>query len=159
MLMCRLVDMLMCRLANILIIRCFIDTKYFHLKKYKTDDMRVLSVFFILNFMKTSYKIYTGLSVIYLLLAVRYFVFLWNFDCDGIGCLSIALFTGPLTVGFIIAFSTTTIQALKLSIKSDMDNILLNEKMKKTITNTAIPFGLFTLILILLFFLVSKSYF
>ncbi len=57
---------------------------------------------------------YGTVVFIYLGLAIRYSIYLWTFDCDGLGCLSVLFFTGPLTLLFIANFSWTIFRLLKM---------------------------------------------
>src|SRR6478736_6551817 len=87
-----------------------------------------------------------GLALfIYLGLAIRYAIYLWNFDCDGFGCLSILLVTGPLTMVFILNFSWVTFRLLKMKLareQKDKDEQL--EEFKGVVDNSLLLITLFT---------------
>jgi hypothetical protein len=87
---------------------------------------------------------------IYLGLAVRYSIYLWNFDCDGFGCLSILFFTGPLTMVFVISFSWVTFRWLKMKLargQKDKDEQLI--KFERVVDNSLLLITLFTFLLII----------
>lgn len=98
--------------------------------------------------MKTEYKAYVLLSFIYIVLTGRYLLYLWNFNCDGFGCFSILLFSGPITLGFFFGFAFVIFKYLIYTKNKELNIEQLNDKMKSSIRKTIVPFGLFTIILI-----------
>jgi hypothetical protein len=102
--------------------------------------------------MKIKYKIYFFLSLVYLFLSIWYLCFLIDFDCDGIGCLSIFLFTGPIIIGFIISFIILLFKTFKYFNEKGIEESLVNRKMSSLMLRLGIPFWLFTAIVIFIVF-------
>lgn len=93
---------------------------------------------------------YGAVVFIYLGLAIRYSIYLWTFDCDGFGCLSVLFFTGPLTLAFITNFSWTTFRLLRMRIAKDQKEKEENTVKFKDGLDTSVPLMiLFNLLLII----------
>jgi len=97
--------------------------------------------------MKIRYKIYLILSFIYLCIAIGYLYFLWNFDCDGLGCLSIIFATGPIAIVFMIPFLWMLLKAFNW-FRKPLNEKQWNQNMHSAMLVAGIPFWLFTAILI-----------
>ena len=88
--------------------------------------------------------------LIYLGLAIRYSICLWTFNCDGFGCLSILLFTGPLTAVFLINFSWTIFRLLNVRFgkgQKEKDERII--KFKAGLESSVLLMTLFTFLLII----------
>ena len=91
---------------------------------------------------------YGTMALVYLALAIRYAIYLWNYDCDGFGCLSVLFFTGPVTLFFIVAFSYVVYRSIKVILfKYQEDRERQIQKFNRMIDNSFLIFTLFTLIL------------
>jgi hypothetical protein len=88
-------------------------------------------------------SVYGIVVLIYLGLAIRYVIYLWTFNCDGFGCLSILFFTGPLTLLFIANFSSTIFRLLRMKLTKKHEE--QNERAAKFKSGLAISFVLLTL--------------
>lgn len=94
------------------------------------------------------HKIYFGLNFIYLLVVIKYTIFLLQFNCDGLGCLSIALFTGPITLTFLGIFLVVSIKAVRIFKDNENHEAESIEKLDRLLKRSQIPFYLFTAILL-----------
>jgi hypothetical protein len=93
---------------------------------------------------------YGAIAFIYLGLAIRYSIYLWTFDCDGFGCLSILFFTGPLTLVFIINFLWTIFRLLQMRFAKGLkEKDQRTVKFKAGLDSSFLLMTLFTFLLIL----------